>query len=88
MDSNIRSPRQYSSLHPAADDTVSYGRTIGMGWRTDEAFEEAEHEREREFVASLSPRDRLPLWLWQACGVGMVVALFLLMMAFALPARP
>jgi len=58
-----------------------------MGWRTGEAFEKAERERERQWIASLPRADRIRLRLWQACGVGIFVCIILLIAVFVFRAH-
>jgi endonuclease YncB( thermonuclease family) len=58
-----------------------------VGWRTDEAYEKAERERERGWIASLPRADRIRLRLWQACGVGIFICILLLAAAFVFRAH-
>jgi endonuclease YncB( thermonuclease family) len=58
-----------------------------MGWRSEEAYERAERNRERQFVASLSLRECLQLRIWQAAGVGILVCIVALFVLFIVDAR-
>jgi endonuclease YncB( thermonuclease family) len=58
-----------------------------MGWRTDEAYEKAEREREREWIASLPRAERLRLRLYQVCGIGIFICIILLAAAFVFRAH-
>ena len=58
-----------------------------MGRRGQAAREEAEREREREFVASLPPRDPFWLRIWQISGFGIFVCGLALIVLFVAEAR-
>lgn len=44
-----------------------------MGWRTDDAYERAREAEERRWVATLAPRDRLWLRVWQVWRLTLTV---------------
>jgi hypothetical protein len=46
-----------------------------MGFRVQGQYEKAEEDREREFVVSLSPANRLRFRIWQLSGIGIIVCL-------------
>ena len=67
---------------------IVYSRImLRMGWRLWNNYDEAEREREREWIASLPRRERIRFRLWQVCGTGIVVCIFLLMLTIAFSAR-
>lgn len=44
-----------------------------MGWRADDAYERTREAEERRWIASLAPRDRLRLRIWQAWRTALLV---------------
>lgn len=44
-----------------------------MGWRTDDAYERTREAEERLWIASLAPRDRFRLRVWQAWRTALVI---------------
>jgi endonuclease YncB( thermonuclease family) len=48
-----------------------------MGWRVQEEYEKAQDKADREWLAGLSPRDRLRVRLWQAGRLSILVAVLL-----------
>lgn len=44
-----------------------------MGWRTDGAYERTREAEERRWIASLAPRDRLRVRVWQGWRTALLV---------------
>jgi hypothetical protein len=44
-----------------------------MGWRAQDRWDKAREEADRQWIASLSPRERMRVRIWQIAGVGILV---------------